>query len=308
MPPELDEETKASMTPDEIAAYESEEDDTTTLADEVVDDGKAKDSPFADEPDEEEEDDPEDPLADPDAEDDPEPAPAKVDPPAAPADDDPAMPTPPALTFTKADEDRIKAIETEIKELVAAADDGEESFSVASEKVAALTKEAARLEVKKERDTEATEAFQTKGEEIWTNACVAWFTAQGIDPEKFAANPKLEETFDAIVRDVTGGAIGRGLTPKQQLDEALAIYQRRPGAEEWPGKGLTPAKGGKASRRERSVVLPPSLNDIAPAGGGGVEDGRYSALDTLAETNPLKFEAALEKMSEEQRDAYMASR
>lgn len=307
MPADLDDDTLASLTEEEIAAL-NDEDDTTTSADgDEGDPADAKDpkSPLATDADEEdgdaEEDDPDtDPLAgdsDPDDK-EPDPKPAAAD-----AAADPVWPKAPVPTFAKADEDRLKAIEQERKAIIEAADEGDESFATAAEKVSALAKEAAKLESKRDRDAEAAEAFKTQGEEVWNTACEAWFKEQGIDVSKMPA--EQVEAFDKVVMAITGGDLGAGLTPKQQLDEALAIYQRRPGSAKWPGKGVTPAKPG---RRTRDVMIPPNPGDMGAAEEGGVEDGRYALLDRLADTNPLKFEAKLEQMTEAQRDAYMASR
>ena len=308
----LDDATLESLTEEEIAALEEDEDEGGS--DEIEADDGAEGAADAPEEDESDEDEPEE---DGDEADEP-PAPAAKPAEAAPAPttapavaDEEAMPAAPVAKFSAEDATRLEAIATERAKLITAADEGEETFEDLGKKLAALEREAAKLEIKKEADAEALAAYRTQADVAWNRSVSAWFKAQGLDQENPESLPDaVFEGFDAVVQQVTGSGLASGLSVSKTLDMALAAYQAKaPG--KWPGKAAAtpPAKPGKPARGQREVLIPPRIDDIAaPAEGGGVEDGRYAALDRLMERDPDKYEAKLAGMSEAARDAYLASR
>ncbi len=121
------------------------------------------------------------------------------------------------------------------------------------------------------------------------------------------ANKVLFQSFDAVVRDVTGDAANAKLTNNQQLEKAFEQWNKALGRE--PVKADAGKQAAKQEKKpeKRPPVTTPNLGDVPSASATDVSDGRFAVLDRLMESDPVKYEEALAKLSDADRDAYLSS-
>lgn len=129
-------------------------------------------------------------------------------------------------------------------------------------------------------------------------------------PKFLRANPMYEQgsvLFDALdteVRKLQTEALAAG---GNQYDPTLIAKAHEritsgliKAGVQLPGVKKAADPGGK--KRE----LPPSLSNVPAADPTDVDENEFSALDRLADSDPLAFEEALAKMSDAERERYLA--
>ncbi len=127
------------------------------------------------------------------------------------------------------------------------------------------------------------------------------------DNPAVAKNALTWGAFDAAVRTVTGDKANAGLSDRAQLQKAFGAFTEAFGiAAPAPQKAPQPeAQPAKTEKPRRDV--PPTLATIPAAATTGTEDNRFSALDRLADNDPIAFEDAIARMSDADRQAYFTS-
>jgi hypothetical protein len=218
--------------------------------------------------------------------------------PAQAASEAPAVPLIRAEDTTAATA-RLAAIDTEAENLSTRFDDGD---MTAKEYAAALQKletERRDLDWSVRKASLAAEVAEQQATQAWFST-VSEFLAE--HPEINPENKLVYASFDLAVRSVTGDEANAALTGRQKLAKAYEAWSTafsiKPAGKPAPAAQERPAA---PARRP----MPPSLANLPAADVTSVEDGKYAALDRLADTNPLAFEAAMERMSDAERDAYM---
>ncbi len=123
---------------------------------------------------------------------------------------------------------------------------------------------------------------------------------------EISKNELVYNAFDAVVRKVTADKANHNLSNQQQLDKAYAEWADALGIkQEAKPKADAKADANPAPKAKRE--LPPNLSTVPAAQTNDTDDGKYAALDRLMDTDPLKYEAELAKMSPAESDAYLAS-
>lgn len=131
----------------------------------------------------------------------------------------------------------------------------------------------------------------------------AWFSqAQNFARENGYTDQRRLNLLDAEVRAVASTDDGAKLTGAQVLERAhqnlvdagLAVAKNKP-----PAAPATPPK--------KPVDIPPSIHKLPAADTNDTASGQWAELDRLATTNPLKYEATLEAMSDAERERYLAA-
>ncbi|AXF51436.1 hypothetical protein PQA73_gp08 [Erwinia phage Pavtok] len=189
------------------------------------------------------------------------------------------------------------ALDARWDELAQKFDDGDITFAEYNKGIRELNTERGTLDRAELKAELAAEANQSRSQEDWANLCEDFVSTNPI----IGKNETMWNAFDVKLRQVTaatqqaGGTIGR-----RDLEKALKLMHEdlgitAPATTEQPGK-----KAKKAP-----VDAPPTLGRVPAAQQLDTEDGKYAHLDRLAETDPEKYEAALMKMSDAERDAYM---
>lgn len=125
-------------------------------------------------------------------------------------------------------------------------------------------------------------------------------TFLGAHPEAIST-PVRQNAFDQILREVTAPIMAAGGMPgKAEIDKAYAQLAKEFGLE-----AKKPETEQKQEKQPNKV--PPVLGGLPASSATGTEDGRWAQLDRLIDTDPLRYESELAKLSEADRDAYLQS-
>lgn len=186
---------------------------------------------------------------------------------------------------------RLDQIKAEKDGLVAQYEDGDITAKEYQQKLDELYKQERDIEfqIQEARLAEKMREQQLRNE--WAATVNGFIEANPIYKE----NERLYKMLDQEVKDVALSEEGKTMTGAQVLARAH--------------KNLSEAFGLTKTdvRTKRRTDAPPSLHDVPAADANDVSGGKYAALDRLASTSPIAYEEALMKMSDAERDAYLAS-
>jgi hypothetical protein len=194
---------------------------------------------------------------------------------------------------------KLKDIATAKDALISQFDDGDITAKEYQQQLDALAKQEREIERAVERSALAAEMEQQRLKNEWAATVNAFIEIN--DVYNPTTNPRMYRALDQEVRDVAGSPEAKTMTGAQILAKAHENLAQAFGFE---AKKEAPA--GKV-RRVPKPDLPPSLDKVPAAETLDVTSGKYGALDRLASTNPLAYEEALMKMSDRERDEYLAS-
>lgn len=152
------------------------------------------------------------------------------------------------------------------------------------------------LENKRFKAQLAAESQQSRELDSWEETCSDFLSAH---PE--ISKSKLRyDSFDYAVRLVTGDQANSGLTGAQQLEKAYQTWVTELGIQvDQPAQS-----GAKPDPRKPKVV--PNIGSLPAAQANDTDDGKFAYLDRLADSDPLKYEATLAKLSDADREAYLS--
>ena len=236
------------------------------------------------------------------------------DDPAANADDEPAEPASPSrddgadpveeaktapilVVEPPADADnKLKEIATKKEALITQFDDGDITAKEYQQQLDALSKQEREIERALERATLAAEMEQQRLKNEWTTTVTSFIESNPI----YKDNPRLYRALDQEVRDVANSEEGKTLSGAKILAKAHENLAQAFGF-------ATTKPADKPAGKPPKADLPPSLHGVPAADANDVQGGKYAALDRLASTNPIAYEEALMKLSDGERDAYLAS-
>ena len=152
------------------------------------------------------------------------------------------------------------------------------------------------LENKRFKAQLAAESQQSRELDSWEETCSDFLSAH---PE--ISKSKLRyDSFDYAVRLVTGDQANAALTGAQQLEKAYQTWVTELGIQvEQPAQS-----GAKPDPKKPKVV--PNIGSLPAAQANDTDDGKFAYLDRLADSDPLKYEATLAKLSDADREAYLS--
>ena len=152
------------------------------------------------------------------------------------------------------------------------------------------------LENKRFKAQLAAESQQSRELDSWEETCSDFLSAH---PE--ISKSKLRyDSFDYAVRLVTGDQANAALTGAQQLEKAYQTWVTELGIQvDQPAQ-----PGAKPDPRKTKVV--PNIGSLPAAQANDTDDGKFAYLDRLADSDPLKYEATLAKLSDADREAYLS--
>ena len=152
------------------------------------------------------------------------------------------------------------------------------------------------LENKRFKAQLAAESQQSRELDSWEETCSEFLSAH---PE--ISKSKLRyDSFDYAVRLVTGDQANAALTGAQQLEKAYQTWVTELGIQ----VDQTAQSGAKPDPRKPKVV--PNIGSLPAAQANDTDDGKFAYLDRLADSDPLKYEATLAKLSDADREAYLS--
>lgn len=152
------------------------------------------------------------------------------------------------------------------------------------------------LENKRFKAQLAAESQQSRELDSWEETCREFLSAH---PE--ISKSKLRyDSFDYAVRLVTGDQANSELTGAQQLEKAYQNWVTELGIQvDQPAQSVA-----KPDPRKPKVV--PNIGSLPAAQANDTDDGKFAYLDRLADSDPLKYEATLAKLSDADREAYLS--
>jgi hypothetical protein len=203
---------------------------------------------------------------------------------------------------------RLKELGEKKGELAEQLDNGDITTREYHNQLEALNKEQGELQRALDKAALAADLNQQQNVNNWHNQINAFTTKA--HPE-YAASKVRWMALDAFVREVGNDPAKQHLSGPQILAEAHAMVQADLGVA--PAKGKAdpvpatvdknaagrPLKGSKPE-------APKTLRDVPTAAANEVDDGKWAALDRLQAKDPEAHEERIMKMSDSERDAYLA--
>lgn len=212
----------------------------------------------------------------------------------------------------KAITDRRSEIRTERRSLTDKYEDGDltskeyhDALDKLEDELSDLNDRRYELKRQEEKVQLAQEMNQSQTETRWYATVEAFL---GEHPE-ITRNQTLVTVYDQIVQRVTAETMKAGKEPGladlqkayKQWAEDLGVTPQKSSKE--PGKQTTSQE--QPQKKARNV--PPTLGKVPAAETTDTDDGKYAYLDRLAETDPIKYEAELAKLTDAQFDEYSNS-
>lgn len=226
---------------------------------------------------------------------------------AKPATDEPGAKTQPAqiapvlVAEAPADvEAKLADIKAKKDALEAEFDDGDITRKQYREQMDALGKD--------ERDIERAQQEAALADKMNEQVMLtAWRTTARTyaDTQGYSSNPRLFRAFDMEVQEVATSAGMENATWAEILGRAH---------DNMVEAGMAPATAKKADQAKpeqqkiEHKAQPPNLATVPAAAHSDTSGGKYAAIDRLRDGNdPDAYEEALMRMSEKERDLYLAS-
>lgn len=195
---------------------------------------------------------------------------------------------------------RVDANAEAARELRKKYNDGDISFDEYEDAREKLSDEKQDLREIKMRAEIADQSATVSLQQSWDNTMGVFLEAH---PEAISSNVR-RSAFDHILREVTAPIMAAGGMPGQaEIDKAYAILAKEFGFEQ---KKADPQPEPKKEPKP-DLKVPPVLGGLPAASATGTEDGRWAQLDRLIDSDPLRYEAELAKLSDADRDAYLQS-
>jgi hypothetical protein len=194
--------------------------------------------------------------------------------------------------------EQLEAIARQKEELVQKFDDGE------------LTAKEYQLELdklaKREREIEQAQfkarLAQEMAEQQQRNAWLATVNQFLSEHAEYRQYPLRYKALDLAVRELAAQEENQGLSGREILEKAHEQI-----VEQF---GLARAEDDlkPEGKKRRKIEAPPTLANVPAASATETEDGRWAKLDRLMETDPERYERELAKLSDADREAYLAAR
>lgn len=213
----------------------------------------------------------------------------------------PAQQTAPIL-IAQAPEDadaKLAEIATKKDELLSQFDDGDITAKEYQQQLDALGKQEREIERAVDKAALAAEMEQQRQQNEWIATVNAFIDSNS----QYKDNPRLYRALDQEVRDIAVTPEAANWSGRQILEKAHANLAEAFGfAKEQPKPAVEAAAAAKPAPQ-----IPPTLGRVPAADINDAAGGKYAALDRLADTDPAAYEEAIAKLSDAERDAYMAA-
>ena len=191
---------------------------------------------------------------------------------------------------------KLAEIDTKKDALLTQFDDGDITAKEYQKQLDALAKEERAIERAQDRAELAAQMEQQRLQNDWTATCNSFVESHPV----YKDNPRLYKALDAEVRELAQKPETANWSGQKFLDEAHKALKTAFGFQE--SNAPTPAKD---QRQQRD--LPPNLAKVPAANLEDTNGGRFAVLDRMATSDPMGYEETLSKMSQSERDAYLAS-
>ncbi|CAB4134907.1 hypothetical protein UFOVP275_32 [uncultured Caudovirales phage] len=194
-------------------------------------------------------------------------------------------------------EAKLTEIANNKSELLDSFDNGDMTAREYQQRLDALAKEERAIERQQDRADLAAQMETQRLQNEWTQTCNTFVESNSV----YKDNPRLYKALDQEVRELAAKPETASWSGKRFLEEAHKNLTEAFGLKDTKAK--TADKPAAAPMRE----LPPNLAKVPAADVEDTNGGKFAVLDRMASTDPLGYEGALNKMSEAERNAYLAS-
>lgn len=199
---------------------------------------------------------------------------------------------------------KLAALEAKADEIEQKVDDGDLTFAEGRKALRQLAEEREQI-----RLSSMQADFARKHNEAQINA--RWEADVGTfleaHPEIDTSKPLLVGAFDQVVRQVTAETMQAGKNPgRADLEKAYKLWADQLGIKP-PAAKQEQAKADPAPTGKKRPPAPPTLANVPAASIVDTDSGKWTKLDSYLETDPLKFETELAKLSVSDREAYLAA-
>ncbi len=235
-------------------------------------------------------------AADPEAATATEPEAAAAEPAADTAEPEAPQQAAPILVAPSTDdsEARLTDIATKKDTLLTQFDDGEITAREYQKQLDALSREERKIEFEMHEANLAAKLEQQRLQNEWSATCNSFVERHPV----YKDNPRLYKALDAEVRDLANRPDTANWTGQKFLDEAHKALVQAFGLKE---------AGAPAAKFNPAANLPPNLAKVPAAEMEDTNGGRFAVLDRMANSDPIGYEEALNKLSDSERNAYLAS-
>lgn len=197
--------------------------------------------------------------------------------------------------------DKYAAIDTKEEELIAKFEDGDMTTREYNAELRKLNKERNDLEWLERKAELSQETAQQQLEDTWLTTVKAFLP----DHPAISENEENWNSFDQVLRTVTAVRINAGQAyGKAELERAYKIWADERGIEVKAPAAKASAAKAPAAKDEQKKELPPTLAKVPAASNEDTDDGKYAALERLADKDPQAYQEAIAKMSAAEYEAY----
>lgn len=191
------------------------------------------------------------------------------------------------------------------EELIEKFEEGELTTREYNAQLRALNKERGDLDWQQRKDELNRESVEQQIERQW-QADVKAFAER--HPEIYASEEDFK-ALDLLVQSITKAKAEQGLRyGEAELERAYRIWADERGiappkpANEEPGQQQK--QGQQPKQQQKAMDIPPTLAKVPAAAPEDTDDGKFAALDRLADSDPQKYQETIARMSADEYDAY----
>src|SRR5690606_7261895 len=193
--------------------------------------------------------------------------------------------------------EQLEAIAKQKEELVQKFDDGELTAKEYQLELDKLAKQEREIEQAQFKAKLAQEMAEQQARNAWLQTGNQFLSEHA----EYRQYPLRYKALDLAVRELAAQEENQGLSGREILEKAHEQIVEQFGlarADEKP----------EGKKRRKTIEAPPTLANVPAASATETEDGRWAKLDRLMETDPERYERELAKLSDADRDAYLAAR
>lgn len=193
------------------------------------------------------------------------------------------------------------------EELIEKFEEGELTTREYNAQLRELNKERGDLDWQQRKDELNRESVEQQIERQW-QADVKAFAER--HPEIYASEEDFK-ALDLLVQSITKAKAEQGLRyGEADLERAYRIWADERGiappkpANEEPKQEQAAQQQKQPKQQQKALDIPPTLAKVPAAAPEDTDDGKFAALDRLAESDPQKYQETIARMSADEYDAY----
>lgn len=198
-------------------------------------------------------------------------------------------------------DDQVKAIGAAKDELDQKFEDGDLSTKEYRAEMDKLNKAERQLEMQEFKARTAQEMAENQQRAQWASTVQSFL---GDHPE-YGTSQLRYQALDTMVKKVASDEANAGLSGAEILAKAHELVEADLGGVPAAAPAAEPAKPAKP-KKGATPKAPPTLAKVPAADATDVGNSKFALLDRLADTDPLRYEAEMAKLSPEEADRYLA--